>query len=349
VSAPRPHLRLVQGGGPPADLYGPFAAAAEALREASVEALARTGRRVEVSEPGELLASAASRMGWRKVGALAVIDGGRLVGSLSEDDLLRATARRLEERVALVEKEGDALVLWQALLDGLRVGEVMTPRAELPVVATGAPLLDGLTQVCGATRDGTRFRYLWVVDAEEAVQRVVSIRDVARSLTRVYDGDFPVEGFSSPAYYEQARGAVAQVLDLPIGAIRERLALGHSPSVLRVDASGEETVGRMWGDRRGYVLATLADGAPLGICTRRDLLRGLRNRYADLGGLRFARLMSGNVKTVDDTNTLCGVFKLMAIEGCRHMPVVDATDRVVRMISMWEGVSLFAPRRGAAS
>jgi CBS domain-containing protein len=217
------------------------------------------------------------------------------------------------------------------------------------VVRSGAPLCDGLTQICGATRDGTRFRYLWVVDAEDAVQRVVSIRDVARSLTRIYDGDFPVAGFGSEDHYGQARSAVAQVLDLPIGAIRERLVLGHSPSMIRIDASGEETVGRLWGDRRGYLLTALPDGAPLGICTRRDLLRGLRNPFADLGGLRFARLMSGNVKTVDDTNTLCGVFKLMAIEGCRHMPVVDATDRVVRMISMWEGVSLFAPRRGAAS
>jgi hypothetical protein len=43
------------------------------------------------------------------------------------------------------------------------------------------------------------------------------------------------------------------------------------------------------------------------------------------------------------------LFKLMAIEGCRHMPLVDSSDRVVRMISMWEALSLFAPRRDAAS
>jgi CBS domain-containing protein len=347
VSA-RPHLRLVRGG-ILGDLYLPFAVAAETLRKATIDALARTGRRVEVSEPGEPLQDAASRMGWRKVGALAVIREGRLVGSLSEDDLLRATAQRLEERAQLVDNEGDSLVLWERILDGLRVGDVMLPHEQLPVVRTGAPLSDGLTQICGATRYGTRFRYLWVVDGEDHVVRAISIRDVARSLTRLYDGDFPLDGFADPGDYDEARAAVSRVLDLTIGAIRERVAIGHAPSLLRVDASGEETVGRMWGDRRGYVLVALPDGAPLGICTRRDLLRGLRSPFADLGGLRVARLMSGAVKTVSDTDTLCGLFKLMAIEGCRHMPLVDGSDRVVRMISMWEGVSLFARRRGAAS
>ena len=80
-----------------------------------------------------------------------------------------------------------------------------------------------------------------------------------------------------------------------------------------------------------------------------DLLRGLRNPFAVLGDLRVARLMKGQVTTVSDTNTLCGLFKPMAIEGCRHMPLVDRSDRVIRMISMWEAVSLFTPRRDAAS
>jgi CBS domain-containing protein len=178
---------------------------------------------------------------------------------------------------------------------------------------------------------------------------VVSVRDMARSLTRIYDGEFPADGFLDPAGAHDVRFVVAALLDLSIGAIRKRLSLGHGPSVIRVDASGEETVSRMWTDRRGYVLTTLRDGAALGICTRRDLVRGLRDPFADLGGLRVANLMSGQVKTVADTNTLCGLFKLMAIEGCRHMPLVDASDRVVRMISMWEALSLFAPRRDAAS
>ena len=329
------------------ELYGPFAAVVDALHPLSCEAVARTVRRIELALPDEPLGAAASRMGWRKVGALAVVDGGRLVGSLSEDDLLRVTALRLGERAAAVDDHGGSLVVWDALLEKLTVADAMTPRRQLPVVAPGAPLVAGIEQICTPTVHGTRFRYLWVLDEREQVAQVLSIRDVARGLTRLYDGEFGADAFGGESALGEARAAVAVVLDLSIKTIRERLAVGHSPSVVRVDASGAQTIARMWSDRRGYVLTTLRDGAPLGICTRRDLLRGLRNPCVDLDGLRVAQLMTSPVKTVSDLNTLCAVFKLMAIEGCRHMPLVDASDRVVRMVSMWEGVSLFAPRRGA--
>lgn len=331
------------------DLYGPFAAAVGVLRQIPCDALARASRRLEMVGPDEPLQGAASRMGWRKIGALGVEEGGRLVGALSEDDLLRISAERLGKMAPRVEAIGDDLQLWQDVLGQLRVRDAMTPLAEMAVVAPGVDMVDGLGRICAATRFATRFRYLWIVDGAGAVQSVVSVRDMARGLTRLYDGELPEEAFADPARAEEVRFVVAALLDLSIGTIRKRLALGHGPSVLRVDASGEETVARMWTDRRGYVLALLRDGAPLGICTRRDLVRGLRTPFADLGDLRVARLMTGQVKTVADDNTLCGLFKLMAIEGCRHMPLVDESDRVVRMISMWEAVSLFAPRRDAAS
>lgn len=331
------------------DLYGPFAAAVEALRAVSCDGLARVARRTETADPDDSLQAAASRMGWRKVGVLGVVRDGRLVGALSEDDLLRVTAERLGELSTLVANVGDAMIVWQDLLGGLQVHDVMTPASELAIVGPGFDMVSGLERICAATTFGTRFRYLWIVDDAGAVQRVVSIRDMARGLTRLYDGDFPAEGFLDGASVHDVRYVVAALLDLSIGTIRTRLALGHGPSGIRIEASGEETVARMWSDRRGYVLTTQRDGAAQGICTRRDLVRGLRDPFADLGDLRVANLMTGRVKTVSDTNTLVGLFKLMAIEGCRHMPLVDASDRVVRMISMWEALSLFAPRRDAAT
>src|SRR5690606_6130015 len=239
----RAHLRLLRGG---ADVYPAFAAASESLRTATVDGLARAGRRVEQVAPDEPLQSAASRMGWRKVGAVAVMDGGRFVGALSEDDVLRALAERLEERAAKVDRDGDSLVIWDALLDGITAADAMSPRAECPVVGPGAPLLDGLVQICASSRHGTRFRYLWVLDDSGAVAMAISIRDVARWLTRLYDGELPTPSFPSEAQAREARAAVSAVLDLSLGAIRAQISIGHAPSVLRVDASGEETVGRMW-------------------------------------------------------------------------------------------------------
>jgi CBS domain-containing protein len=331
------------------DLYAPFARAVDALRGVSVDALARAGRRVEVAAPDEPLQTAASRMGWRKVGALAVERDGRLIGALSEDDLLRVTALRIAELAPLVEDQGDDLGLWDRLLAKLTVADVMTARHELALARPGASMIEGISAICTPTAHDTRFRYLWVLDPDERLVHVVSIRDVARGLIRLYDRDFPPEAFADPAGFEEAHLALTAVLDLSIGGLRERLAVGHAPSVIHLGASGAETVSRMWGDRRGYVLTILRDGAPLGICTRRDLVRGLRDPFADLGRLRVSRLMTGPVMRVTDTNTMSGLFKLMAIEGFRHMPLVDASDRVVRMISMWEAVSFFAPRRRPSS
>src|SRR5690606_38518135 len=114
---------------PPAshtDLYAPFAAAVEALRRISCDAVARTTRRMGSAGPEDSLQSAAGRRGWRKVGAPAVLQEGRLVGALSEDDRLRVTAQRLGELGPLVTNVGDALVLWRDVLDGLRVPDVMS-------------------------------------------------------------------------------------------------------------------------------------------------------------------------------------------------------------------------------
>jgi CBS domain-containing protein len=319
-----------------------FAAAQGLFGGVPCEAIAPRSRAIEAADPEEPLQTAVSRMWWKQVGALAVVAEGALVGSLSEDDLLRVCAGRL---AALGSEPAAAeLPVWEELLDGVRVGDAMTPHHELPRAAVSTPLLDGALQIAAPGGAGTRSRHLWVVTERGEIVRVISIRDIARYLTRLYDREFPAEVFPSPARRADAGRLSAAVLDLPIGAIRERVALGGKPVAIELEASGAETVRRMWQDGRGYAIALLSDGSPAGICTRRDLLRVLRHPYAKLGDLRPARLMTLRVKTVTDVDTLCGLFKLMAIEGCRHMPLVDEEDRVQCVISMWEAVALLALR-----
>ena len=54
------------------------------------------------AEPGEPLAAAADRMRGQSVGALAVMEAGRLAGILTERDLLRALADGVDPRVTTV-------------------------------------------------------------------------------------------------------------------------------------------------------------------------------------------------------------------------------------------------------
>ena len=306
-------------------------------------AIAPAARPIEAADPDEPLHAAASRMWWKQVGALAVVAEGALVGSLSEDDLLRVSAGRLAALGAVDEVDPE-LPIWDELLGALRVGDAMSPHHELPRAAAASTLLEGVEQIAAPGSAGTRSRHLWLVSEAGAIERVISIRDIARYLTRLYDGEFPGGSFAAPAQFATASRLGAAVLDLPIGVVRERIALGSKPVVVSFDASGGETVRRMWQDGRGYAMALLSDGAPLGICTRRDLLRALRHPYAKLGDLRAARLMTLRVKTVTDVDTLCGLFKLMAIEGCRHMPLVDEEDRAQCVISMWDAAALLTPR-----
>ena len=102
--------------------------------------------------PGELLGNAATKMVERKVGAALILDGERLIGILSERDVLRA--------VAAGGAESAPVSAW------------MTPNPE-----TIEPD-DSLDQAAVLMIHGG-FRHLPVVDGGRAVG-ILSIRDLVR-------------------------------------------------------------------------------------------------------------------------------------------------------------------------
>ena len=309
----------------------------------ATEAVGRAEREVESTHSDESLQAVVSRMWWRKMGALAVLEDGRLVGVLTEDDLLHALADRLKDKAGA---EG-ALPIWDALFAGATVRDAMTPREDAAVVPLGTPLVEGLQATFGPTRRGRRKSYLFALDGSDAPQRVISFRDIARYLMRLYDGQLPAGVFPSPAVQAEAQRVAWRVLDVSLGQLRESESLGSPPDPLAPDASAAETIDRMMVRARGYAMVESAGRSGVvvrGICTRRDLLRALKSPFATLDSLRAAYLMTEPVKIVTEVDTLCGLFKMMAIEGFRHMPMVDETDRVEAVISMWQGVGLLAHR-----
>ena len=315
----------------------------------ATESVGRAEGGIESARPDELLRDAASRMWWRKIGALAVLDEGRLVGVLTEDDLLYAVADRLR---AKPDVDGDALV-WESLLPEATVRDAMTPRDDAAVVVAGTPLVDGLQATFGPTRRQRRRSYLIAVDADGAPVRVVSFRDLARYLVRLYDGQLPAGFFASAATQAEAQRVAWRVMDISLGVLRDQGRLGSPPDSLLPDASPADTLERMIVRARGYATvvgpASARDGSQVlrGICTRRDVLRALKSPFATLDSLGAARLMSESVRTVSEVDTLCGLFKRMALEGFRHMPIVDGDGQLVRMVSIWHGVGMVAHRSDA--
>jgi CBS domain-containing protein len=296
---------------------------------------------IEAAAPGESLREAVSRM-WRKLGALPVLEDGRLVGALAEDDLLHLLADRLRERADAVAAAGDELVIWESLLEGTTVRNAMSPLAELAAVRAGTSLLAAIETSFGPTATRRRKSYLFALDENGAPLRVISFRDIARHLVRLYDGETPVSAFAKPALHAEARRLTWSVLDLSLGTLLARERLGSQPESLGYDAGAPETIARMVDKALGYAIVAAKGGVLRGICTRHDVLRALKSPFVRLEELRAARLMSEPVKTVSEVDTLCGLFKMMAIEGFRHMPLVDDDDHVSRVISMWQGIGMLA-------
>ena len=109
--------------------------------------------------PEETLGEAAEKMAGRGVGAALVMDAGRLVGILTERDLLAAVAARVQTSAAPVR-------------------EWMT---EKPLTVPEAASIERAASIM-VTRG---FRHLPIVDGERTVG-IVSLRDVVRSVVRVY-------------------------------------------------------------------------------------------------------------------------------------------------------------------
>jgi CBS domain-containing protein len=103
-------------------------------------------------EPGETITEVAQRMVERNLGAVLVLDGGRLLGIMTERDLLRAVARGLH---------GDAVV-----------ADYMTEDPE-----TIEP--DDTTQHAAVLMIHGGFRHLPVVERDDVVG-ILSIRDLMR-------------------------------------------------------------------------------------------------------------------------------------------------------------------------
>jgi CBS domain-containing protein len=109
--------------------------------------------------PEDTLGEAAERMAGRDVGAALVMDAGRLVGIVTERDLLGAVAARVQTSEAPVR-------------------EWMT---EKPVTVPEATSIERAASIM--VKNG--FRHLPISDGERTIG-IVSLRDVVRSVVRVY-------------------------------------------------------------------------------------------------------------------------------------------------------------------
>ena len=226
--------------------------------------------RPAVVVPSDITLAEASRViDEHKVGAAAVLDNGRLVGMVSERDLLRSVGHGIAPATAIV-------------------AEVMT-RDPVTVLAT-----DPVARALDIFRD-RHFRHLPVLDADGAVVGICSIRHVVRV---AHIEEVRPAGSAPPGLAPRGLEGVA-VAETAVGDVRGEEGFFHYRGYDAAQLARRCSFEQVW---HLLVLGELPDDAQLGAFTERavaaralpegidPLLRltaGLPN-YTPLGALRSA-------------------------------------------------------------
>jgi CBS domain-containing protein len=133
-----------------------------------------------------------------------------------------------------------------------------------------------------------------------------------------------IEEYPGPSELEAAMG-------------HETLAdvLAHPPIILDTEASLAEAVHQMKEHRRGCVLL-VRGGKLAGIFTERDVLMKVVGSKIDLEQTPTSAYMTPAPMALQADDVVAYALNKMVIEGFRHIPLVDAEQRPVGVLSMRE-------------
>jgi CBS domain-containing protein len=84
----------------------------------------------------------------------------------------------------------------------------------------------------------------------------------------------------------------------------------------------------------GCVLVEASDGTLAGIFTERDLLNRVAGKRLDWGTTPVAEYMTREPESLRPEDRIVWALNLMHVGGYRHVPLVDAADRPVGVVSV---------------
>src|SRR3954471_21334190 len=117
-------------------------------------------------------------------------------------------------------------------------------------------------------------------------------------------------------------------------------SLVQGPAVtIGSDATIQEAVECLQEKHIGCVLVSGPDGKLAGIFTERDLLNRVAGRRLDWRAVRIAAYMTRDPESLRPDDRIVWALNLMHVGGYRHVPLVDASNRPVGVISVKDIVS----------
>jgi len=112
------------------------------------------------------------------------------------------------------------------------------------------------------------------------------------------------------------------------------LLTGREVLTLGPGASAADAARAMTDHHVGAVLIAAPDGQPLGIFTERDLMKRVVVVGADPAGVQLGDLMTSELFMATSDQTVTEVAQAMQDRHIRHLPVVDAKDHVMGLLSL---------------
>lgn len=111
-----------------------------------------------------------------------------------------------------------------------------------------------------------------------------------------------------------------------------------APEACRPDDNLAEAVELLWSANCGVLPVTDHSGRVAGILTDRDICIALGTRNARAADVRVESVMRTSVHTCCPTEDVLSALGRMSDRRVRRLPVVDATDRLVGILSLNDAV-----------
>lgn len=144
------------------------------------------------------------------------------------------------------------------------------------------------------------------------------------------------EDYEDEAYFDEPGGA-PRVFDSKLLRQPASLLPPRKPIVLGPTDSVTDAVRAMQAEHRGCVLVT-RDGSPggplVGIFTERDVLFRIVDRGRNPATLPLGEVMTRDPERLGVEQPIAAVLQMMSVGGFRHIPIVDAEERPLFVVSV---------------
>mgnify|MGYP001825520827 CR=1 FL=1 len=124
---------------------------------------------------------------------------------------------------------------------------------------------------------------------------------------------------------------------------RPEFASKPKPLTFGRDATVAEAVAAMSEKDFGSVVVVDADNRVEGVVTERDVMKRLVNQARDPATTRLEEIMTSNPRVGREDDDLLDWLRIMSNERFRRLPVVDADNRIVAVMTQGDFVSYTWP------